>query len=99
MTIRNYIRTKYTRAQLLNLSHKEIAKDCRCSLSYVSQLLKEMGIPSRARRRGFAVISREKRRKIASMGGKAAQKKGTAHRYTSEEARKAVQIRLERNGR
>ena len=39
--------------------------------------------------RGFASMDRVKRREIASKGGKAAQEKGTAHRWTSEEARVA----------
>jgi general stress protein YciG len=37
-------------------------------------------------RRGFASMSREQRERIASMGGKAAQARGTAHRWTPEEA-------------
>jgi general stress protein YciG len=40
-------------------------------------------------RRGFASMSREKQREIASKGGRAAHVKGTAHEWTSEEARKA----------
>ena len=40
-------------------------------------------------RRGFASMDEETRREIASKGGKAAHKKGTAHEFTSEEARKA----------
>jgi uncharacterized protein len=39
--------------------------------------------------RGFAVMSLEARRRIASLGGKAAHKKGVAHEWTSEEAVKA----------
>lgn len=34
-------------------------------------------------------MSPEKQRQIASMGGKAAHEKGTAHEFTSEEARAA----------
>ncbi len=37
--------------------------------------------------RGFKSMDREKHRLIASKGGKAAHKKGTAHEWTSEEAR------------
>jgi hypothetical protein len=44
--------------------------------------------PARAKR-GFAVLSPEKKREIASMGGKAAHQHGRAHRFTSEEARAA----------
>ena len=40
-------------------------------------------------RRGFASMSPEKQREIASKGGKAAHQKGTAHEWTSEEAREA----------
>ena len=40
-------------------------------------------------RRGFAIMDLEKRRSIASKGGKAAHKKGSAHQFTSEEAREA----------
>lgn len=39
--------------------------------------------------RGFASMDKEKQRKIASMGGKAAHQKGTAREWTSEEAREA----------
>ncbi len=39
--------------------------------------------------RGFAGMSVEVRREIASKGGKAAHQKGTAHEFTSEEARQA----------
>ncbi|WAW10095.1 KGG domain-containing protein [Oxalobacter vibrioformis] len=40
-------------------------------------------------KRGFAAMSPEEQRKIASKGGKAAHEKGTAHEFTSEEAREA----------
>ena len=39
--------------------------------------------------RGFASMDEEKQREIASKGGKAAHAKGTAHEWTSEEAREA----------
>ncbi len=39
--------------------------------------------------RGFASMDRSKQREIASKGGKAAHQKGTAHEWTSEEARNA----------
>jgi uncharacterized protein len=39
--------------------------------------------------RGFASMSEEKRKEIARKGGKAAHEKGTAHEFTSEEAREA----------
>jgi len=48
-----------------------------------------MNIPERKERRGFASMSPEKQREIASKGGRAAHQKGTAHEWTSEEARSA----------
>ena len=39
--------------------------------------------------RGFASMDRSKQREIARKGGKAAHMKGTAHEWTSEEARQA----------
>jgi general stress protein YciG len=39
--------------------------------------------------RGFASMSPEKKREIASKGGKAAHALGTAHKWTSEEAQVA----------
>jgi uncharacterized protein len=39
--------------------------------------------------RGFASMDEDKQREIASEGGKAAHEKGTAHEFTSEEAREA----------
>jgi general stress protein YciG len=39
--------------------------------------------------RGFASMDEDQQRKIASKGGKAAHEKGTAHEFSSEEAREA----------
>ena len=39
--------------------------------------------------RGFASMDPQRQREIASQGGKAAHEKGTAHEFTSEEARRA----------
>jgi general stress protein YciG len=41
------------------------------------------------RNRGFASMNAERQREIARKGGKAAHEKGTAHEFTSEEARAA----------
>ena len=43
----------------------------------------------RKERRGFASMSPEKQREIASKGGRAAHAKGTAHEWSAEEAREA----------
>jgi len=40
-------------------------------------------------RRGFASMSPEKQREIASKGGRAAHEKGTAHEWSADEARNA----------
>jgi hypothetical protein len=49
-------------------------------------------------KRGFASISPERRREIASMGGKSAHAKGTAHKYTSETGR-AASLKAQRNAK
>lgn len=41
------------------------------------------------RKRGFAAMDPEQQRLIAAEGGRAAHEKGTAHEFTSEEARRA----------
>lgn len=48
-----------------------------------------MNINERKERRGFASMSPEKQREIASKGGRAAHEKGTAHEWTADEARSA----------
>ncbi len=40
-------------------------------------------------KRGFAAMSKEKRREIAARGGRRAHRIGTAHEWTVEEAREA----------
>lgn len=40
-------------------------------------------------RQGFASMDQAEQKRIASKGGKAAHAKGTAHEWTSEEAREA----------
>uniref|UniRef100_A0A832H2G8 Stress-induced protein n=1 Tax=Oscillatoriales cyanobacterium SpSt-402 TaxID=2282168 RepID=A0A832H2G8_9CYAN len=40
-------------------------------------------------KQGFASMDDEKQREIASKGGQAAHEKGTAHEFTSEEAKEA----------
>ncbi len=45
--------------------------------------------PSGTSRRGFASMDRMKQREIASKGGRAAHAKGTAHEFSTEEARQA----------
>lgn len=47
------------------------------------------GMKSGKSNRGFASMDPERQRQIASEGGRAAHEKGTAHEFTSEEAREA----------
>ena len=49
-----------------------------------------------ARLRGFAAMSPEKKKEIASMGGRAAHACGRAHQFSSEEARAAGMKRHQR---
>ncbi|HJT98694.1 MAG TPA: KGG domain-containing protein [Rhodanobacteraceae bacterium] len=44
---------------------------------------------AKPRGRGFASMDQEKQRSIASLGGRAAHQQGTAHEFSSEEARAA----------
>src|SRR2546430_6999344 len=44
---------------------------------------------SSTKNRGFASMNSEKQREIARKGGRAAHEKGTAHEFTSDEARAA----------
>ncbi len=43
--------------------------------------------PKKKARKGFAAMTPEQRRAIASLGGKAAHAQGTAHQFTTEEAK------------
>ena len=45
------------------------------------------------RLRGFASMDQEKQKEIARKGGRAAHQRGTAHEWTSDEARVAVRRR------
>lgn len=45
--------------------------------------------PNGTSNRGFASMDAKKQREISSKGGKAAHQQGTAHEFTSEEARSA----------
>jgi len=51
------------------------------------------------RLRGFAAMSPEKKKEIASMGGRAAHACGRAHQFSSEEARAAGKKRHQRDDR
>jgi uncharacterized protein len=53
------------------------------------QVRDSKGRDPKGRGRGFASMTPEKKREIASKGGKAAHALGTAHKWTSEEAQAA----------
>jgi general stress protein YciG len=59
--------------------------------------LSSEGIPMKGKR-GFASMDPARRREIASMGGKAAHAKGTAHEWSSEEAKEAGRKRAHMRG-
>lgn len=48
-----------------------------------------MAEESRQQGRGFAGMDADRQREIASEGGRAAHEKGTAHEFSSDEAREA----------
>lgn len=48
-----------------------------------------MSTEKRGGERGFAAMDKEKQRQIAAKGGEEAHRQGTAHEFTSEEARAA----------
>jgi general stress protein YciG len=48
--------------------------------------------------RGFASMDPQRQREIASEGGRAAHEKGTAHEFTSEEARRAGSMSHKNDG-
>src|SRR5271170_7065560 len=54
-----------------------------------AQMVRANATGQMAKLRGFASMDQEKQREIARKGGKAAHEKGTAHEFTSEEARAA----------
>jgi general stress protein YciG len=47
------------------------------------------GAPAAPRKRGFAAMDPERARELSRRGGKAAHRAGTAHTFTTEEARVA----------
>jgi uncharacterized protein len=50
-------------------------------------------ITSKKQRRGFAAMSPDRQREIASLGGLAAHRSGNAHEFTPEEAQRASRRR------
>jgi len=59
------------------------------ALLWLDGKIEHKGVDVAKEDRGFASMDRARQREIASKGGKAAHQKGTAHEWTSEEARDA----------
>src|ERR1035437_2876710 len=78
---------------------KWLKNGVKMETSPVGQDKKEQPVGSK---RGFSSMDPQKQKEIASKGGKAARQKGTAHEFTSEEARvagkKGGAARRERRG-
>ena len=49
-------------------------------------------VPQAKRKQGFAAMDKAKQRELASRGGKAATSRGTAHKFTAEEAKVAGRL-------
>ena len=47
---------------------------------------------SQVHKRGFGSLTKERRKEISSMGGKAAHDKGTAHKFSSQQAQDAGRL-------
>jgi len=58
--------------------------------------MEDTNLAPQRRLRGFAAMSAEKKREIASLGGRAAHASGRAHQFSSEEARAAGKKRHQR---
>jgi len=71
------------------LSLTDIGRRLGISGSSAARALRRQGRPDLLGVSGFAGIDPERRREIASKGGKASHVAGTAHEFTSEEARAA----------
>ena len=61
--------------------------------------MEDTNLAPQRRLRGFAAMSPEKKREIASLGGRAAHASGRAHQFSSEEARAAGKKRHQRPDR
>lgn len=67
---------------------RDIAKVAKVSLAYINTIMKSdpRYIPGK---KGFARLSMEQRKAIASKGGKKAWENGTAHRWDEQSGREA----------
>src|SRR3954454_14759363 len=91
-TNRNQPRSRTPRRS--RIRHRTLSGPCQPTAhsqrgSEMSDFDQARNASERRERRGFASMSPEKQREIASKGGRAAHQKGTAHEWTSEEARSA----------
>jgi len=101
MTAKQYILQKYGR-HVRVLPFPTLVKETGVSRQRISVIAKELGIkpqPVNGKvRGGFKYMSREKQLEISRLGGRTSQLKGTGHRFTPTEARKAVMIKMKKKG-
>jgi len=62
----------------------------------MQETVQDATLSTQRRLRGFAAMSPEKKREIASLGGRAAHACGRAHQFSTEEARAAGKKRHQR---
>ena len=87
---RNIVRElEVVRLRQQGLTLAEIGVRLGISGSSAGRALSRQGRTDLLGVRGFAALTPERRRELASKGGKAAHAVGTAHQFTSEEARPA----------
>jgi general stress protein YciG len=75
--------------KLFSTFYSRPCRGTRVALSGSTATNEHKGVDVAKEDRGFASMDRVRQREIASKGGKAAHQKGTAHEWTSEEARDA----------
>jgi len=73
---------------VLQNSYTHLIKNLSSSISLLDKIWREVKIMAKSRR-GFASMDRDVQSRIAAKGGRAAHRKGTAHEWTSEEAKRA----------
>ena len=76
------------REQMEN-QNNELQENSRLNVDDSQQVSNDEATSGRRSNRGFAAMSPERQRQIASEGGRAAHKQGVAHEWSSDEARTA----------
>jgi general stress protein YciG len=90
MTNANRIRNeKIAELYESGLTMRQIGQRFGLTFQRVQQIIKSINPEPKTHRQGFGSMALWRVREITSKGGKAAHEQGTAHEYTSEEAREA----------